>query len=306
MSETTIRFISGLSLGFIYVITFTLDSFYFVYKIPLLLLVSLLIMKGIMELNHIFDNFFRVKFQKKSMIIFASLIIFWFYLYSLKLYRENHPGQLYSSFVNDLLISMDPSTEQFISILLVFLFYSLVINIFRNQLENGLLIISFSLFGLFYLVISPSHILLISSLPDGIFYLWFLTWSTIATDTMGYLIGRSWGKHKVGLPISPNKTYEGYIGGFIGQIILTYLLYYIADYFFYTPPGLGELNVFYFCILIYVFTVLGDLSGSLIKRNLKIKDSGSSLPGHGGIIDTADSLIFTFPVFYYLHKVFLF
>jgi phosphatidate cytidylyltransferase len=112
-----------------------------------------------------------------------------------------------------------------------------------------------------------------------------LIWSS---DTFAYLTGRSFGKHKLFPSVSPKKTWEGFIGGIIGTIGISVLLHYCFG-IFSIPVWIG------LALVIAVFGLWGDLIQSMLKRSLDLKDSGTILPGHGGILDRFDSLLFCIP-----------
>ncbi|CAM3749229.1 phosphatidate cytidylyltransferase [Alkalicoccus chagannorensis] len=122
-----------------------------------------------------------------------------------------------------------------------------------------------------------------------VFLVLFLVW---ATDTGAYFAGRTLGKHKLWPEISPKKTIEGSLGG----IVLAFLVGFIYTAFF---PVFGSALVLTLCVLV-VSTAgqLGDLVESAFKRHYAVKDSGQVLPGHGGILDRFDSLIFVMPILY--------
>ncbi|HZH72831.1 MAG TPA: CDP-archaeol synthase, partial [Mariniphaga sp.] len=110
-------------------------------------------------------------------------------------------------------------------------------------------------------------------------------------DSMAYLSGSRFGKHKLNKKISPNKSWEGCIGGAVGAMIMG-----IINARVFGQPSLSEWLVI--SALVIVFGTLGDLFESIIKRRLKVKDSGTMLPGHGGLLDRFDSLLFVIPVVY--------
>ncbi len=110
-------------------------------------------------------------------------------------------------------------------------------------------------------------------------------------DTFAYLTGLAFGRHKLIERISPKKTWEGFIGGFILTLIASYLLYH-----FY--PSFGLITWLLFGFLVSTASVIGDFVESLLKRSANIKDSGNILPGHGGILDRIDSLLLVCPVLY--------
>ncbi len=118
----------------------------------------------------------------------------------------------------------------------------------------------------------------------------FFAWSN---DSFAYLIGRFFGKHKLFERISPKKTWEGFAGGALGTIGFTYLVYQGFQY--YNLTDIGYHHYFAMGIITIITSTYGDLAESMIKRNLNIKDSGQSLPGHGGFLDRFDGLIFSIP-----------
>lgn len=123
--------------------------------------------------------------------------------------------------------------------------------------------------------------------------IWLLLICTWASDTFAYFAGRAWGKRRIVPKISPNKTLEGFVGGFIG-CVGTGLVY---AYLWGLPLEVGLTTG----LLVGIFAPLGDLFESKIKRTCGVKDSGVLLPGHGGVLDRFDSLLFAAPiVFIYL------
>ncbi|WP_100076358.1 phosphatidate cytidylyltransferase [Chryseobacterium camelliae] len=120
-----------------------------------------------------------------------------------------------------------------------------------------------------------------------VMFLFILIWSS---DTFAYLVGKFFGKHKMAPKISPKKTWEGYAGG----VVLTLILSYFIEH---NQPGLrGNWMVVGF--LIAAFAPVGDLVESQLKRNFGVKDSGNIIPGHGGLLDRLDSFLICVPVVY--------
>lgn len=119
-------------------------------------------------------------------------------------------------------------------------------------------------------------------------YVFMLVW---ATDTGAYFVGRAFGKRKLAAKVSPGKTLEGFIGGFIFAIGLSVIVYMINQFDI-------AFSVFFISSLLAILvSVLGDLTESMFKREAGIKDSGHLIPGHGGILDRIDSLTAAVPVF---------
>ena len=157
---------------------------------------------------------------------------------------------------------------------------------------------------IFYLISSTIFLTLIPTI-EGVFIpklvigIFFLIWTN---DTFAYLVGKNFGKHKLYEKISPNKTIEGFLGGLIFSCLMSYAIYYYspmlpskyADFRDFNTPGvwLGM------AIILSIFGTLGDLIQSKFKRQAGVKDSGKLMPGHGGLFDRLDSIIFASPFIY--------
>lgn len=122
-------------------------------------------------------------------------------------------------------------------------------------------------------------------------FIWFIILATYSCDSFAYLVGRSFGKHKLCERVSPKKTIEGSIGGWL----LAMLISIAFAYFFIDEQHFMALAVA--SVFLPVFGQIGDLAFSAIKRHFKIKDFGNLLPGHGGVLDRVDSLLFNLVVF---------
>lgn len=142
----------------------------------------------------------------------------------------------------------------------------------------------------------------------GLFYLCIALGSAWFSDAGAYFAGMFFGKHKLAPNISPKKTIEGAIGGVISNIIfmsLYGLLYtFIIGKFFDTVIEIDYIKMIIFLPFISVSGILGDLSASIVKRQCMIKDFGNIMPGHGGVLDRFDSVLFTIPITYYIVKYF--
>ncbi len=132
---------------------------------------------------------------------------------------------------------------------------------------------------------------------DGLGYVLLLFMIVVLTDTGGYYFGKHFGKHKLSPIISPQKTVEGSIGGAICAIIGSLIIGYFIHLGFYHSLIIG--------LLCTTFAQIGDLCESMIKRDAGVKDSGNTLPGHGGFLDRTDSYILTIPVMFYYLKYFV-
>lgn len=129
-------------------------------------------------------------------------------------------------------------------------------------------------------------------LEGGNFHVWLIFISAWGADTCAYCVGMLFGKTKLAPILSPKKSVEGAIGGVIGASVLG-LVYALC-------VKESILSYLIICLFGAVISMIGDLSASAIKRNTDIKDYGTLIPGHGGILDRFDSILFTAPVIYYL------
>ena len=157
---------------------------------------------------------------------------------------------------------------------------------------------AYNLLGVFYVGIPFAHIIALRLFPGtmGMKYFAMAMLGTWACDTVAYFGGTRWGRHKLCPPISPAKSVEGAVFGFFGCIAATMIAGYYMD--------LSVADRVFCGSLVGVFCQLGDLVESAIKRNMGVKDSGQFFPGHGGVLDRVDSLLFSVPAVYY-YLVFL-
>ena len=152
-------------------------------------------------------------------------------------------------------------------------------------------------FGVVYVAVMLSFSLMTRNLPDGKFIVWLIFLCSWGCDTCAYCVGMLIGKHKMAPVLSPKKSVEGGVGGVVGAALLG-VIYAAA-----TQGPMVEYAVI--CGIGALISMVGDLAASAIKRNQGIKDYGKLIPGHGGILDRFDSVIFTAPVIYYLAKIIL-
>lgn len=148
-------------------------------------------------------------------------------------------------------------------------------------------------FGVVYIGYLSGHFVLLRGIPQGELMILFILLVTWAGDSGGYYIGRFCGNKKLYERVSPGKTIAGGIGVLLFSVIVTF----VGKYFFL--PELSVIDCLVLGILLGVIGQLGDLTESLFKRSAGKKDSGNLIPGHGGVLDKMDSLLFTMPAFYY-------
>jgi len=163
----------------------------------------------------------------------------------------------------------------------------------RSPLEQSLRDGAMTMFGVLYLGLTLGTLSMTRLLPLGEWLIFFLLLVTWASDTGAYLVGTLYGRHRLAPTISPKKTVEGLVGGLIAAIIAGYA----ARWWFL--PELSGLDCLILATLLTIAGLWGDLTESAMKRSVGMKDSGGILPGHGGMLDRLDSLLFAAPVFYY-------
>lgn len=157
-------------------------------------------------------------------------------------------------------------------------------------------------FGFFYVAVMLSYVFRLRECESGEYLVWLIFIGSWGSDTFAYLVGRSFGKHKIVPKLSPKKSVEGCAGGVVGAAGLGALFaaVFSAQLETFSNPVLS-------CAVIgaasSVISQLGDWAASAIKRNHDVKDYGKLIPGHGGVMDRFDSVIFTAPVIYYLAQL---
>lgn len=157
-----------------------------------------------------------------------------------------------------------------------------------------------SIFALIYVPVMMSFLYLLREYEMGEWLIWLVLISSWGADTCAYCVGKLIGKHHFS-ELSPKKTIEGCVGGIVGAALIAFV------YAWFVPEGLGEYFILDVRIMFPVVAAIsalisqiGDLSASAIKRNYEVKDYGKIIPGHGGVLDRFDSVIFVAPFIYIL------
>lgn len=237
----------------------------------LVLGVSALAFFGIIEYTRAVNRMFRPKINRILMIVLAVML-----MVTIKLdYYFLMPVLL-------------------VSFIVIFCYEILSGNV---EIQRG----SATLMGLIYVPVMFGHLFLFETVNKGAYYMWLIFVIAFTTDTAAYFIGKSIGNRKIAPLISPKKTIAGSVGGVVVAALCT-ILYgtILSSYFSFVLP-------WYLYLIIGVFGSIagqcGDLMASMIKRKAKIKDFGTILPGHGGILDRFDSILFIIPLIYIFAKL---
>lgn len=250
-----------------------------------LLLVTLIALSicGLIELFHVFD-------LKKSGLSFIAYVFVIYYYITIAFFQKN-------------------SILLFLIVLLLLLLMIYVLTYPQYNIKE----VALTYFSIIYVAVTFSFIYLIRMIPgDGVYYVWLIFIASWGSDTCAYCTGMLFGKHKLSKVLSPNKTIEGLIGGIIGAGLLGFLYAYIMNIanininlpflknsiYISRDLPLSSIQIGIACAIGSVISTLGDLTASAIKRDYNVKDYGNIIPGHGGILDRFDSVIFTAPALY--------
>lgn len=237
--------------------------------------VFLICATGIISLIGMYELYRAIGIEKSDMAYFAYVESAWYFL---NLYMR--------AWDND---------RFFVIILLIAILFDYVFTYPKYNASQVMTIF----FGFFYVSVTLSHIYLVRELPRGIYLVWLILLCSWGADTCAYCAGRLFGRHKMAPVLSPKKTVEGAIGGLAGVFILTFIYCYLLR----DAMDIQKSHIVLISLAAMAcgfISMVGDLAASAIKRNYDIKDYGSLIPGHGGILDRFDSVIITAPVLYYL------
>lgn len=160
--------------------------------------------------------------------------------------------------------------------------------------------IAYTFLGIFYVVFFIMFVAFIDGMPNGKILIWYAIFAAWGTDISAYVVGKYLGKHKFS-KVSPKKTIEGCIGGTVGALILMLAYTYVANT--YWGMNYSYLFISGVAIILSLVGQIGDFAASSIKRFVDIKDYSNLIPGHGGMLDRIDSLIFLAPFAYALFRM---
>ena len=158
--------------------------------------------------------------------------------------------------------------------------------------------VTVAFFGIFYLAVMLSYLYQVRAMADGRYLVWLIVLSSWGCDTFAYCAGMLFGKHKLTPVLSPKKTVEGAVGGVLGAALLGLIFGAVFGgrmEEIVSPAVVCAIA----CAIAAVISQIGDLAASAIKRNHDVKDYGHLIPGHGGVLDRFDSMIFTAPAIFF-------
>ena len=192
-----------------------------------------------------------------------------------------------------------PDTMVFVLGVLILMMFAYVFTYPKYKTEQVLA----AFFGVFYVAVMLSYVYQTRMIEAGAYIVWLVFLCSWGCDTCAYCVGMLIGKHKMSPVLSPKKSVEGAVGGVVGAALLGAI--YAAVVGSHLEAENPVITYAIICAVGALISMVGDLAASAIKRNHNIKDYGTLIPGHGGILDRFDSVIFTAPVIYYLAKIIL-
>lgn len=187
----------------------------------------------------------------------------------------------------------------YIGLSVPFVIVVLFIELIIKDLKISIIDIAISLFGIFYVVLFTMFIPLLAGAENGKILIWYVIITSWGCDTFAYLVGKTFklGKHKFS-KISPKKSIEGCIAGLIGGVLLSLLYTFCMEKF--VGFQISYIRILIISFILTIIGQFGDFAASSIKRFVGIKDFSNLIPGHGGLLDRIDSLIFIAPFAYIL------
>lgn len=227
-------------------------------------------------------------------------IAIWGVLAALEFYRivaaSKVPPLTYLGLVGTLLFIISPHFDYALltpPLLTSLVLFSLIWLVLRPVKTDAFAAWGWTMAGVLYIGWLLSHLVALRGLDFGGEWVLFVLFTTFASDSAAYLIGRAWGRRRLAPAISPHKSWEGATAAVLAAMAISPLLVWL----FNLPLGYGQAILL--ALAVSVFGQLGDLVESLFKRNMGIKDSGKAIPGHGGFLDRMDSVVFAGIVVYY-------
>jgi phosphatidate cytidylyltransferase len=202
-----------------------------------------------------------------------------------------------SSLVDDPLLNRPGWYGLFMTLPVYIVSLILMIPIIRNRAKGQLQHVALAILGFIYLGWMFSHVGFLANSPHAYGYLLFLVLAVEGSDVAAFLAGKLFGRRKLRPEISPNKTWGGSLGALTVSMALPWLMWF-------SFPHFGVLQLVLTGVIVGIGGQLGDLTISMIKRDVGVKDMGALIPGHGGLLDRIDSLIFVGPLFFHMVRWF--
>ena len=175
--------------------------------------------------------------------------------------------------------------------ILLILFSTIIATDMKTNFKD----VAYTFLGIFYIVFFMMSIAFINGMPEGNILVWYVIFAAWGTDIFAYFIGKHFGKHKFS-KVSPKKSIEGCIAGTIAAVVIMLVYTYVANTYWNVNYSYGYIALI--GVILSLIGQIGDFSASSIKRYVDIKDFSNLIPGHGGMLDRIDSLLFLAPFAY--------
>ncbi len=184
----------------------------------------------------------------------------------------------------------------FTFVLVALIFAVFIVKLFASDpVGDSVRYAAVNLFAALFFPLLFSFMWLLRELPGGALWIFYLFVAIWASDSLAYFVGSKFGKHKIVPKVSPKKSLEGFVAGIIGGVGLSILFYYL---FIAQSTPLSAIKIIIMSADVVAAGILGDLFESMLKRGAHVKDSGKLIPGHGGVLDRLDSMLFAAPILY--------
>lgn len=296
MSETIKRILSAIVLVVFFLVAFLYPGFYYIDLFVFGLLIVFLGLREFYDFSH------REESQafRGTGYFFSFAILAVYYLQFMGV-QDRISAPEWLKFYTELVSS--PLFSFVFMLLLGLMMTSFLLQIIKRPLDGAMMSVATTVLASVYIALPIGHFFLLLGLPYGEYYVFLVCVITIMSDTGAYFGGRWFGKNPAGLKVSPKKTWEGYVTGNLVAVGSAQLLNYLWGLVVGGTLPMGFWETILLSVVISFISVVGDLAESALKRDAKIKDSASLIPGHGGMLDLADALLFTIPVLYYYLKI---
>jgi len=228
---------------------------------------------------------------------FLSVIAMMEFMRMVKIHKTLLAVPGYVSVVLLYVLLFTDSMDKLVPLVVFFLLALMAVYVFTFPKYRTEQIVA-AFFSFFYAGFLISYVYQIRELDGGAFSVWLIFIAAWGSDVCAYCAGMLFGKHKAFPVLSPKKTWEGCIGGVIGAVVVAVLYCFAMNFWF--GQSFSALQFAVVCGCGAVISQIGDLAASAMKRNNEIKDYGKLIPGHGGVLDRYDSVIFVAPIVFYL------
>ncbi len=234
-----------------------------------------------------------------------SLICLYEYFNGFKVNKKADPSSWWGYLVTIILLILDLMgivVGPYLYWIPIISIFVLTLELVISQSKKNIVDISITIFGIVYITVMFLFLNTIRRLTMGKIFIWYAIIPAWGSDIFAYLIGRKIGKHKF-TKVSPNKTIEGSIAGIIGAVVIGIIYTLVINNIF--SLHINYLLIAFFIGILAIIGQIGDLAESSIKRYCDIKDFSELIPGHGGMLDRFDSVIFILPFAYIFLSIFI-